>query len=121
MRMAVLFGVIVALAGGGLLLLALFGALFPTADLGPFAFVTNLVTVMAILFVVLVIAALVFSAFFWGRILDRPSGRWREKAPMPLEARQALGILDQRYASGEIPRDEYLRRKWEIEDSWRGR
>jgi len=71
---------------------------------------------MLIIFIILLLflAALIAAAIFIGRALTRPDHRagWSNpEAP----GKNALEILNERYARGEISREEYLRMKEDLE------
>ncbi len=50
---------------------------------------------------------LMFGLFAW-------TGRRRGERPPPLRDRPGLGILEERYARGEIDRDEFLSRRRDL-------
>jgi len=71
---------------------------------------------MLIIFIILLLflGGLIVAAIFIGRALTRPdqrSGWGNSETP----GRNALDILKERYARGEISREEYLRMKEDLE------
>jgi len=66
----------------------------------------------------LLIVVLIVSAIFRRRhyyYYGQPSGWWGSgSAPAPSSRKEALDILEARYARGEIQREEYLQKKQDL-------
>jgi len=81
-----------------------------------------IVIILAAFFIIAIILALIISAVTWGQWLgDFKDHTGREDVPgtrdmtEKMNDESALRILDQRYARGEITRDEYVKMKDDLD------
>jgi uncharacterized membrane protein len=81
-----------------------------------------IVIILAAFFIIAIILALIISAVTWGQWLgDFKEHTGREDVPgtrdmaEKMNDESALHILDQRYARGEITRDEYVKMKDDLD------
>ncbi len=73
-----------------------------------------IVTSMGAIFLGAIVLAMVISAITWGQWLGDFKLNDRDEECKPNVSEAALEILDQRYARGEITREEYSRVKEEL-------
>lgn len=67
---------------------------------------------VGILFLFVFLWALISIAGGWGRVMPRDGNSWQDV--LPAKRPGAREILDQRYARGEISREEYERMKGDL-------
>ncbi len=84
-------------------------------NLGGISIATWLIAILGAFFIIAVILAMIISAITWGQWL----GDFKEPAERRSRSdnegtRRALETLDQRYARGEIQREEYFRMRDDI-------
>ncbi len=92
------------------------------SDIGGVSLAIWILIILAAFFIIAIILALIISAITWGQWLgdfregsDRKGGAIDLNASRIADGQAALQILDQRYARGEITRDEYVRMKDDID------